>query len=454
MKKSNAESSQLHRQFGVVTATAVVVANMVGAGVFTSSGIMAGQLPHPLWVIACWLLGGIIAMAGALSYAELATRMPLEGGEYIYLKRLYHPSLGFLTGWTSFFVGFSAPIALCGLGFSAYLFTTLQHLNVLPTGAIAGQGVHTKIVAVALIAFFTLLHYVGGHVGPRVQNVLTGLKILLIVGLVFAGMIFGKGSLTYLTQAADKPFNLMTFGTAMMMVMFSYSGWNASAYIAGEIKNPRKTLPVSLALGTSLVIFLYLILNLFYFYAVPYSQIKGKITIAELALTYAFGPGMTKFFGAIIGVVLLSSLSAYIMIGPRVYYAMARDRLFFGFASLVHPRYTVPGRAILIQGGIAILMVIAGTFEQLLIYVGFALGIFPWLAVAGLFKARRLKIGEESAVKVWGYPVVPLFFLATNLLLMAITYFNRPEESSYAVLTILLGIPCYFLWIKITGKKG
>jgi APA family basic amino acid/polyamine antiporter len=448
--ENNNSTSSLKRQYGVITATALVVANMVGAGIFTSSGILAGQLPHPLWVMACWLLGGLIAMAGALCYAELATRMPREGGEYVYLKQLYHPSLGFLTGWTSFLVGFSAPIALSALGFAAYLFAGLKHTGVLPEGSEGLRQIYLKGVAVLLISCFTALHYLGGRVGPRVQNILTAVKIFLVLGLASVGLAFGGGAWANLSPTPDKSFDIMAFGTCMMMVMFSYSGWNASAYIAGELKDPKRTLPLSLAGGTLIVIVLYLAINLFYFHAAPYPELKGVITVADTALDHAFGSGLTELLGAMIGVMLLSSLSAFIMIGPRVYYAMARDGLFFRFAGRVHPETKAPGSAVIIQGAIAIVMVIAGTFEQLLIYLGFALSIFPWLAVSGLFKARKLAIGEDSAAKVWLFPVLPLFFLAANLFLMIIAYINRPVESSAAIVTVLIGIPCYYLWI---GKE-
>lgn len=443
----------LPRRFGVVTATALVVANMVGSGIFTTSGLLAAQLPHPGWVIACWLLGGVIAMTGALCYAELATRMPSEGGEYIYLKELFHPALGFLTGWTSFLVGFSAPIALSALGFAAYLFSSLQHLGFIPQGNPIELTVWQKSVAVVLIGLFTGLHYMGGRAGPRVQNLLTAIKIILIAGLSAMGLIFGSGRWVNVMPAAEQGFQIMSFGTAMMMVMFAYSGWNASAYIAGELKEPQRTLPLSLAGGTLIVILLYLGLNLFYFHASPYDALKGQITVAETAMNFAFGPGVTHFLGAIIGIILLSSLSAFMMIGPRVYFAMARDGLFFRFAQKVHPKYKVPGRAIVIQGGIAVFMVIAGTFEQLLIYIGFALGIFPWLAVLGVFIARKKKIGDTTAVKVWGFPFVPLFFLAANLFLMTMAYINRPLESSAAVITVLMGIPCYYLWQHLRNRQ-
>jgi APA family basic amino acid/polyamine antiporter len=449
--ESTDTTANISRTISTGTATFIVVANMIGAGIFTTSGIMAAKLPGPGWVLLCWLLGGLIAMAGALSYAELATRMPVEGGEYIYLKRLYHPALGFLTGWTSFFVGFSVPIAASAMAFSEYIFAGLKtHFHGLDPSQII---LMKKGAALFLILVFTTIHYLGIRIGSRIQNILTVLKIVIVVGLAGAGIALSGGThIPVFDFKAGGPFTGLAFGTAMMLVMFSYSGWNASSYIAGELKNPRKTLPISLVLGTLIVTVLYMALNLFIFQSLPYSETKDIIPIIEKASTQTFGNWMGNSMGLLISIALLSSLSAYVLIGPRVYFAMAKDRLFFPFAAKVHPRYKVPGRSILIQGVIAVIMVIIGSFEQLLVYIGFALNIFPWLAVAGLFIARKQGIGEKNAFKVWGYPYVPLFYLATSLFLMLINYLNRPLESTAAVLTVLVGIPCYFLCVK--GLKG
>jgi APA family basic amino acid/polyamine antiporter len=444
----------IKRDVGLFSATSIVVANIIGAGIFTTSGILAGMLPSPGWVLACWVLGGLIAISGSFCYAELATRMPEEGAEYVYLKRLYHPALGFLTGWTSFIVGFSAPIAASAMGFSEYLFAglTVEGSNIGPTQLFFAK----KAAAIAIIVLFTALHYRGIKTGTRVQNSLTVLKIAIVLGLATVGMLVGGGSWdNVLTGGAqgDGGFRWLAVGTAMMLVMFAYSGWNATAYIAGEVKNPRRTLPVSLVAGTGTVIVLYLALNLFIFRSVSYADAGGVIAIVEAASTGAFGGWMGRALSAMISLALLSSLSAYIIIGPRVYFAMARDGLFFSFAARVHPRFRVPGRSILIQGAIAVSMVSIGSFEQLLVYLGFALGIFPWLAVAGLFVARRRGIGDEMAVKVPGYPLVPLFFLASTLSLMVVAYINRPFESTLAVITVLAGIPLYYGWMKTLSSR-
>ena len=432
----------LERKLGTFSTTAIVVANMIGTGIFTMSGLLAANLPSPGWVLLCWLFGGLIAIAGALCYAELATRMPEAG--------LYHPALGFHAGWTSLIVGFSAPIAAAAMGFSEYIHAGLDsqllHLDSIQL------VFFNKGIAVFIILLFTFLHYFGLRLGSRVQNVLTILKILIVAGLASVGLIFGNGSGPSFSLAGEST-GVMAFGTAMMLVMFAYSGWNASAYIAGEIKRPKKTIPISLIGGTSLVIVLYLAINLFILRMVPYSDLKGIIPVVETAAVQAFGTGMGKVVSLLVGVGLLSCLSAFIMIGPRVYYAMAKDKLFFPFAADVHARYKVPGKSVIVQGGIAVVMVMIGSFEQLIIYIAFALNIFLWLAVVGIFIARKKKVGEESAVKVWGYPVVPVFFLFSSIILMVFNYINRPMESSAAMLTVLFGIPCYFLWVRGSKKS-
>ncbi|NIO28668.1 MAG: amino acid permease [Candidatus Latescibacteria bacterium] len=441
----DSNTTQVKREIGALTATSIVIANIVGAGIFTTSGIMAGMLPGSGWILLCWIFGGLIAMAGALCYSELATRMPEEGAEYVYLRKLYHPLLGFLTGWTSFFVGFSAPVAASAIGFSEYLFAGLEQQAI--EHAATPLAVK-KLTAIVIILLFTIVHYLGIRLGSGVQNFLTGIKIVIVLGLASTGLVIGSGYRSNLSFGNNDSFEWLAIGTTMMLVMFAYSGWNASAYIAGEVKQPRRTLPLSLLAGTITVIVIYFAVNLFIFRSLPYAELKGTIAVVEKASVSTFGNWMGRGLSIMIAVALLSSLSAYTILGPRVYFAMARDRLFFPFAAKVHPRYQVPGRSILLQGAIAAVMVFAGTFEQLLIYLGFTLGIFPWLAVAGLFIARKKHVGDDSAVRVPGYPLVPLFFLASTLGLMVIAYMNRPLESSAAVLTVLAGIPCYFLWVR------
>jgi APA family basic amino acid/polyamine antiporter len=335
------------------------------------------------------------------------------------------------------------------MGFSEYLFSGLP-------GGVSDPShlmLYKKTVAGSIILLFTVIHYLGIRIGSGVQNGLTLLKIVIVLGLASIGLLTrGAGDLPISIESPDS-FEWQGVGTAMMLVMFAYSGWNASAYIAGELKQPKRTLPVSLIAGTSIVIVLYLLVNVFVLTAVPYSELRGSIPVVEQASVRAFGGWTGRGLSVMISLALLSSLSAFILIGPRVYYAMACDRLFFRFAGKVHPRFGVPGVSIVIQGAISMLMVWMGTFEQLLVYLGFALGLFPWLSVAGLFIARKKRIGDDGAVPVPAFPFLPLFFLASTLFLMIIAFINRPMESSAAICTVLAGLPCYAVWRRLAGSQ-
>jgi len=341
------ENCELKRTINLKTATGIVVANMIGSGIFLTSGIIAGMLPNSLWVIICWCIGGVLALIGSLCYSELATRMPYEGGEYVYLSKLYHPILGFLSGWTSFIVGFSAPIAGSAIGFSEYLFAGID----IKTESVDNLIILKKIFSVGIVAFFTLLHYHGIKKGSAVQNTLVVLKVLFIIAIIFMGFFHGNTNWGNIPFSFSNSFNSqeIAIGTAMMLVMFSYSGWNASAYIAGEIKNPKKNIVYSLLLGTTIVFLLYLGINLFFLTALPFNEVAESAAIGESSAVKIFGTFSGNIISLIISMMLLSSISAFTMIGPRIYYAMAKDNLFFKFAKKIHKKYEVPSQAILIQ---------------------------------------------------------------------------------------------------------
>jgi APA family basic amino acid/polyamine antiporter len=448
-----APANGLERKLGLFPLTNIVIANMVGAGIFTMSGLLMKDLHHPVVMLGLWVVGGLIALCGALSYGELGAAFPHAGGEYAFLSRLYHPIFGFLSGWVSFFVGFSAPIAASAIGFSEYL--TRAFPGLLNPGIIGGASeavVMKKLYAILAIAAFTFLHTRGLETGARVQNALTGLKILLIVGLVAAGFAVGKGSLGHLVAAAPFRFDfggLKTLGLSLMWIMFAYSGWNASAYVGSEVKNPSRNLPRSLLIGTGVVMLLYIALNLFYIYAIPPAQMEGVISVGGLAAGNLFGKSAETVLSVLISFALFSSLSAYLILGPRVYYSMARDGIFFKSIAYVDPKCCVPTRSIVLQGAIASVMVLFGTFDQLLTYMGFSLGIFPLLAVLGVFKLRRT---GRSAVKLPGYPAASAVYILIGATILVLAFLERPVESLVAVATALAGIPVYFFFKRSAGK--
>jgi APA family basic amino acid/polyamine antiporter len=451
--KENASENGLKRKLGLFPVTNIVIANMIGAGIFTTSGLLMGDLHNPSILMVLWIVGGIIALCGALCYSELGAAIPKAGGEYIYLSKLFHPLFGFLSGWVSFFVGFSAPIAASAIGFSEYLSRAFP--QILSWGVFdvsVEEVILKKFYAILLIVLFTMIHLREIVFGSKVQNYLTLLKVGLIVALIFIGFSLGKGSFSHFAQGGDFSFNfggLKVMGLSLMWIMFSYSGWNASAYIGSEIKDPKKNFPRSLILGTGIVILLYFGLNLLYVYAIPPNDMKGVISIGGLAAGNLFGKSFESLFSTLISFALFSSLSAFIILGPRVYFSMAKDGYFFKFASKVNTAHRVPSKSIILQCIIAVIIVLSGTLDQIFTYMGFSLGIFPILAVIGIFKLRRLK---KSEYKMPGFPIIPVIYILAGVMILVLGFLERPVPSSIAILTVVVGIPAYF-WFKNKYKS-
>ncbi len=447
-------NEKLKRQLGLFPATNIVVANMIGAGIFTTSGLLLAGLHDPILMMVLWAVGGIIAICGALSYGELGAAMPGAGGEYLFLSKLYNPLFGFLSGWVSFMVGFSAPIAASALGFSEYFCRAVPGLpSWLDNAGIMNPVLTGKLLAVSIILIFTFIHYRGIKYGARIQNVLTILKIALIIILLVAGFTSGNGDMSNFSRGGSITPGIAgwkTIGLSLMWIMFAYSGWNASTYLGAEIKNPSKTLPRSLLYGTGIVIILYLAINILYVYGIDPGKMEGIISVGGLAMGNLFGRSADILFSLLIAFALFSSLSAFIIIGPRVYYSMAKDGLFFKSAGRIHEKFNVPSNSILLQCVIAVVMVLSGTFEQVLTYMGFALGIFPILTVFGVIKLRR---DNPGAVRMPGYPITQFIYIAAGLLILGLSYAERPLESSIATLTVLAGIPAYYIFKKKNGPS-
>ena len=444
----NSSDQKLPRKLGLFAVTNIVVANIIGAGIFTTTGFLMDSLGNPLLMLTLWFVGGLIAFCGAIAFGEMGAIFPEAGGEYIFISKLFNPLLGFLSGWLSLIVGFSAPIAASAIGFSGYLLLAFPSLqNSLFISEIISPGLFKKLLAIIVILIFTLIHSRGIIFGTRIQNILTILKVALIIGLVIAGFTIGTGSFENFRNTANFEFSFSgwkSIGLSLIFVMFAYSGWNSATYIGSEIKNPRKVIPISLLISTGIVMVLYLLLNGFFVYAISPEELKGVPEIAGLAAGNAFGSMTETVISLLISFALVSSLSAFIILGPRVYYSMTREGYFFAFAAKIHPKYKVPLGAIILQSSIAIVLVLSGTFEQLLVYMGFSLGLFPILAVLGVFK---LRLKGKSAFKFSGFPIIHLIFIVTGIGMLTLTYFERPLESSIAILTALSGIPVFY-WFK------
>lgn len=442
------ESEQkLERKLGLFPVTNIVIANIIGAGIFTTTGYLIGFLGNPMMMLILWILGGLIALCGAIAFGELGAAFPDAGGEYVFISKLFSPMLGFLSGWLSLIVGFSAPIAASAIGFSKYFLWAFPHSqNWLFLNEILSEEAFSRMLAILIIVLFTWIHSKGLVLGARVQNILTLLKILLVSSLIFAGFLFGEGSLDNLQ--VSKPFDFSfdgwkAIGLSLVFIMFAYSGWNSATYIGSEIRSPKKLIPRSLLISTLVVTVLYLLLNVFFIYAVPTGEMRNEPEIAGLAAGFAFGPMAEKIISLLISFALFSSLSAFILLGPRVYYKMAQDGLFFKSLAKIHPVRKVPVNAIILQAFIAIVLVLSGTFDQILTYMGFSLGIFPILAVAGVFRLRKR---NESVLKLPGFPFIHIIFVITGIAMLVLTYLERPVESSVALLTALSGIPVYYLF--------
>jgi APA family basic amino acid/polyamine antiporter len=449
-------TANLLRQLGLGSATALVVSNMIGTGILTTTGFLAGQLGSSEWILLIWAVGAVCALAGAFCYSELGVNFPSSGGEYVYLTEAYGPTWGFMTGWVSFFAGFSAPIAAAALGFSDYLGHFFPALKLENAPHIAGNGAWEfkfgwpQLVACALVAAFTGVNCVGVRRTARVQNVLTSMKVLVLLLFIGAGFAFGDGNWGNFAQPAVRTSTTPIFSQFIVSLFFiyvAYSGWNAATYVAEELKQPARTLPRSLALGTAVVAALYIGLNILFIYAVPLESMKGVVAIGALAATHLFGPAVAGIFSAAMALSLLATVNAMITIGPRVYYAMAKNGAFFAAAARVHPRWRTPVVAIVCQGFCTMLMTMS-PFLNLLFYIGFLLNFFAVLTVASLFVFRRRQGWQKLGVVSFAYPLVPAFFVAVGIWMTIFGMTFRPIISAIAALTVAAGALVYHFHIR------
>jgi len=407
-------------------------------------------------ILLIWAVGAVCALAGAFCYSELGVNFPSSGGEYVYLTQAYGPTWGFMTGWVSFFAGFSAPIAAASLAFSDYLghfhpaFALESAGPLFGSGALAFKVGIPQATACAVIAIFTIINCLGLRLTARVQNTLTLVKVLVILLFLAAGFAFGTGSWDNLTHPAVRTSSTPLYAqflVSQLLVYFGYSGWNAATYIAEELKQPARTLPYSLTYGTLLVGGLYLALNVLFIYAVPLETMKSVVAVGALAATHLFGPAMAGAFAGAMALSLLATLNAEVTIGPRVYYAMAKNGAFFSGAAKVHPRWHTPVVAILWQGLCAMVMTLT-PFVDLLLYIGFLLNFFALLSVASLFMLRKRPGWRKLPVVSFAYPLIPVFFIlvGVGMTIFSLTY--KPVTATIAILTLAAGAAVYHFRIR------
>lgn len=455
------ERSGLKRELGYFDAVMLIVGNIIGIGIFVTTGEIAQSVPSPGGILLIWVLGGLIALAGALSCAELGASLPYSGGDYVYLREAYGSLVGFLSGWSSFLVTFSGSIALLAVVFTAFMaffFPLLSQDHILFSMEILGFPIRlswSHFFSILVVLGLSAIHYVGVGMGTLVQNVLTILKVSALLGIIFLGMIVGTGRLDHFSPFFDlnKMGDLGHFGFAFIPVIFTYAGWNALTYMAGEVKEPEKNLPRALLWSNVLVILLYLAINAVYFYAVPVEQMQGTIRVSEAATTALFGYQTSAWITAIITVSILGALNVTIMIGPRIYFAMAQDGLFFQSLARVHPRFHTPSNAIILQALWSIVLIFTGTFNFLLNYVSVIIVVFSILTVGSLLVLRTTRPELKRPYKIWGYPLVPLLFILANLGIALATLQEKPLDALRGLGIVALGIPAYFFWQK-RGLKG
>jgi APA family basic amino acid/polyamine antiporter len=442
---------QLDRRLGPIDAAAIVVSNVIGVGIFITPQIIAQAVPHPLGFLGVWLAGGLLAFTGALAYAELGTMRPRSGGEYVYLREGYGPLAAFLTGWTSFVAGFAGAIAAGALGAADYLGRFLPvardatPLFTVPLPGLPLVFSPRTLVALSAIFGLALIHVRGLGPGRIVQNTLAAVKVGALALFVAIGLGAGRGSFANLSEApAAASYNLPL---AFIIVMFAYSGWNAASYVAEEIRDPGRNVPRALAIGTAAIVVVYLGLNVLYLYAVPIGEIgTASSEIAMVAADRLLGPAAAQVLGGLVVIVLLGSLSAMTTAGPRVYFAMARDRAFFPAAARIHPRFHTPWVSILAQAVWSSLLVLTNTKDQLAEYTGFAVLFFSAFAVSTLFVLRRRYPDEPRPFRAWGYPVAPAIFVIVSMVITVAAIAGRPGPSLWGAVIIGLGVPAYFVF--------
>jgi APA family basic amino acid/polyamine antiporter len=425
----------MKKKIGLFSSIAIIMSSMVGTGVFTSLGYQVAEIKSISSIIILWVLGGIMALCGSLTYGELAIRFPRSGGEYNFLTKIYHPSIGFLSGWVSSTVGFSTPAALSAMAFSDYLekIIKLQDCNKVVIGVLV-------IIAVTLINLFSV------RLGSKFQLLLTGITVLLIVLFIFFGFL-GKSTegfqLTFEKRDLDYILSV-PFATSLIYVSYAYSGWNSITYIINEVEDHKKNLPKALFWSPFIVLLLYVLLNIVFLYKTPINALEGQTEVGFIAGSYIFGESGGIFISAIICLVLLASVNSFTIAGPRVLKTIGEDFPIISKIANVNKGGS-PVWAILFQSSIAVILILTSTFDKVLVYIGFTLSLFTILSVIGVFIERFKNNTQKIDYKLPFYPITPIIFIILELWMVIFTLIHRPMQSLYGLLTVLLGFVIYFI---------
>ena len=428
--------------FSPTTGTSVVIANMIGTGVFTILGYQLLEIQSGFVLLMLWVVGGFIALCGALSYAELGATLPRSGGEYNFLGKIYHPAAGFISGWVSSTIGFSAPVALASITFGRYLSSVFPVLS-------------DTLLAIGLIIVLSAVHATSRRNSGNLQQTFTLIKLLLIVLFCLLALTFVKNptALSFLPAAGDGAIITSgAFAVALIYVNYAYTGWNAATYLSSELENPQQSLPRILGMGTAIVVVMYVMLNFTFLRVAPADAMAGQVELGYIAATYVFGEIGAKVMGIVLALLLISTVSAMVLSGPRVLHVIGEDYPIFKKLGKRN-QHGVPATAIYIQSVLAIIFVVTASFEQILVFAGFTMGLNSMLAVVGLFVLRRKSPQLERPYKVFAYPIVPLFYVSLMAWTLVFTFIEKPRVSSMSVVIVLLGYICYLLVTRVQKNQ-
>jgi APA family basic amino acid/polyamine antiporter len=410
------------------TGVSIVIANMIGTGAFTSLGFQVKDLHHTLAVLSLWVLGGVLALSGAFSYAEVGTVIKKSGGEYAFLSHIYHPLVGYLSGWISLTVGFAAPVALSTIAFMEYFPLEIAH---------------PRLAGILLIAAITLVHSYSLRSSSKFQNIATLFKVLLILVIIGIGLVVPAGAEnavsfrpSYLSEVTSA-----AFAVSLIYVSYSYSGWNAAAYISEEFRNPVKALPVALIGGTLIVTLLYALLQYVFLKHVPFDVLTGAINVGTPAVEHMLGPAFAGLFGGTISLLLISGISAMTWVGPRVTAGIARDHYLWRYFAA--NAKGIPVKALWLQFAISALLLVTGTFEQIMIYCGILLTLSTLLVVAGVFVLRRRR-PTEAGYKSPLFPLFQVVFIGVSLWIIVFALIHNPLETLIGLSNLVAGGITYF----------
>jgi APA family basic amino acid/polyamine antiporter len=440
----------------------LVVGNTIGVGIFTTSGVVAAHLPSPGWLLLAWVLGGLLALAGALVWAELGAAFPHAGGEYVYLREACGPFWGFLCGWAAFLASISGSIAVLAIALADYLQALLPvSLNGIvlwqvTLGHFSYAVSLNQILGIGLVWLITWVNYHGLHLGSFTQNILSMSKLLAIGALLVAGFSWGSGSWTNLTPLFPDLMpqgDFSVLGVALIPIIFTYTGWNAVAYIASEVRTPETTLPRSALLGTMITLGVYLALNLLYLYALPVAELRDVVQVGDVVANALFA-GAGWVIAVLIAISIASALNVMVLTGGWIYFAMARDGVFFPRAADLHPRFRVPGHALLLQAAWTSILILSGTFEQLLTYTTVVIVGFSIVTTIALFILRRQQPTLLRPYHVWGYPWVPALYILASAGILVNALWEQPIECFFGLLLCVAGVPAYRWWRSVDSLSG